>query len=109
MYYRSNLAGLKDHYNTVGLNEDTRASLSSVRRRHVLPKIMDRELFPLKDASLHGILSHEVTGLVTFLESNFLMNIHKIVVKFAISPEGKPIFIGASKCQFSFKNQGTRL
>lgn len=108
-FYRSNLASLKDYYNSLCPNEDVKKCLNSVHRRHALPKVIDRSLYPLKDANLQTSLTHEIIGLVTFMENNFLLNINRLTVKFAISRQGKPTFIGASNCFFNFKNKGLTL
>lgn len=105
-FYRSNLAGLKDYYNGLCPNEDIKKCLNSVHRRHILPKVVDTSLYPLKDANLQATLTHEITGLVNFIESNFLLNINRIAVKFSISKNGRPVFIGAKHCFFNFKHKG---
>jgi hypothetical protein len=106
-YCQTNLFGLRDHYNTILPGEDNTHYLSSITRRHIYGKLFEEELFPLKDGGLQGEISHVFTGLVTFIESTFLINIATVRVKFAISSHNKPIFIGASDCFFTFKDEGS--
>lgn len=107
LFCQSNLFPLKDYYGSLTAEVDMSHTTNSVARRHVYSKLYDTDLFPLKDAGLQSRLSQEINGMITFIESTFLINIVTIRVKFTISSNNKPVFIGANDCFFTFKQESS--
>ena len=105
LYYQSQFYTLKENYRPLNSDDDFKEYLGAVQRKHTYPNLYDIELFALKDAVLQTAISKDISGLVSFIESTFYINIVMMRSKFVLSKEmGVPIFCGATECYFQFKS-----
>lgn len=104
LYFQSQLFSLREYYRNLSGEEEFKATLSSVTRKHAYPSLFDIDHFVLKDASLQASITRDITDFVSFIESTFYINIGTVRAKFVLSKHSaQPIFSGATDCFFQFK------
>ena len=104
LYFQSQLFSLREYYRNLSGEEEFKATLSSVTRKHTYPNLFDIDHFVLKDAALQTAITRDLTDFVSFIESNFYINIGTVRAKFVLSKHSaQPIFSGATDCYFQFK------